>query len=330
MGSLKQAYERLEEAVGKWASVSNVVACSSGTAALHLALEALRLPLGSTVIVPDFTMVAVARAVSLAGLTPVFADCEESLCISDRTIRKVRGYRSAHAIIAVHTYGRPCDMTAIHALASENGIKVIEDLAEIHGVSPHPLTHAACWSFYKNKIVGGEEGGAVSFRGSKEADLARELRCLGFTAEHNFFHTPRGHNYRLANCLAEKVLESLEMFGDSFLRRRKVEEKYNRDCPREWNQPKRVSPWVYDFRLPGIDLYTLCRIVRSLNEAGIPARHGFKPMSAQREYETREGREVDEGVNPNAYAAAREVLYVPLDRTYPGVFETVKRVLAVS
>lgn len=78
-----ESYEKLEIVFSEFNQLDpkGMVACSSGTAALHLALEALELPRESDVIVPDFTMIACARSVSMAGLEPVFVDCEDKLLI---------------------------------------------------------------------------------------------------------------------------------------------------------------------------------------------------------------------------------------------------------
>lgn len=305
-----EAYRKLEVKIQSWSYVPHAVACSSGTAALHLALESLALSPGSRVIVPNFTMVACARAVTLAGLEPVFVDCDKDLNLNldgvDEACSKCDGIS---AIMAVHIYGRCCDMTGLHALANKYGLQVIEDLAEAHGVSPHPMTTAACWSFYKNKIVAGEEGGAVAFNDPGLADRARQLRCLGFTEAHDFQHIPRGHNYRLANSLAEIILRS---FSDWELKknldlRRTAEGLYNRYCPTEWKLPDRQSPWVYDLRIPGLTVELQNLIIRNINSYGLAARHGFKPMSSQPEYQGCYSYGGSEAVT-----ASREVIYLPL------------------
>lgn len=313
-----EVYEELEYEFGKWAQVDNVVACSSGTAALHLALEALRLPPGSEVIVPDFTMVACARAVTLAGLTPVFVDCDSRLNMDPDWVDEAISDET-RAILAVHTYGRQCDMGALGDLATKYDLLLIEDLAEAHGIRPSPETDAACWSFYRNKIVAGEEGGAVAFRDSSAAKRARCLRCLGFTESHDFTHLPRGHNYRLANALAFQILFNLRDVDKNVKKRRAVEAEYESACPAEWRMPERDAPWVYDFRIPGLKNLTQNRIVTNLQDCGVAARHGFKPMSLQDEYRA-EATSFGYG---KAYEAAREVIYLPLAnpavQEYPGV-----------
>lgn len=303
---LREPYQRLEVEFGRWARVSNVVGCSSGTAALHLALEALRLPPGSEVIVPTYTMIACARAVTLAGLVPVFVDCGDDLLLDPALLARALSHET-RAIMAVHVYGRRCDMDAIAELAGTAGLAVVEDLAEAHGVAPHPATDAACWSFFRNKIVAGEEGGAVAFRDAHHAHLARQLRCLGFTDAHDYQHTPRGHNYRLSNAHARLVLESLAVADANVFRRRQVEAAYERWCPREWRMPGRDAVWVYDVRVPGMTRPQQDSAVAALKSAGVQARHGFKPMSEQEEY--RECRKIG---GENAAQLSREVLYLPV------------------
>lgn len=327
-----QAYERLEKEFGEWAGVPNVVACSSGTAALHLALEALQLPSGSEVIVPDFTMIACARAVSLAGLVPVFVDCGRDLLVRPDLIRKAVG-PSTRAIMVVHVYGRRCDMEVIHKIAEEFDLYVIEDLAEAHGVRPHPRTFASCWSFYSNKIIGGQEGGAVALGLNVpeiDVEYVRKLRCLGFTDAHDFSHIPRGHNYRMSNLHAAYILDGA--FNINALRwakekatlgrnpnltsielRREDELKYNRHCIAEWRMPDRDAPWVYDLRIPGMTRERQHETVKALNDAGIKARHGFKPMSNQLEYcRCRKVLSLGEDGLSEAERASQEVIYLPL------------------
>jgi perosamine synthetase len=296
-----EPYRELEKKFGDWASAPNMVGCSSGTAALHLALESLDLSPGSEVIVPEFTMIACARAVTTAGLVPVFVDCTDDLLID---IDLVTGAITdkTEAIMPVHVYGRRCDMDAIVEIAKHQKLVVIEDMAEIHGVRPHHLSDAACWSFYKNKIVFGEEGGAVSFKNGGDANKARQLRSLGFTDSHNFLHIPRGMNYRLSNAHAQLILSSLESIEYNVNKRFMVETWYNELMPSSWKMPKRDAVWVYDLKLPGVNT---SQVVSELNDRGVAARLGFKPMSMQPEYQTKYH-------HLRAFGASQEIIYLPV------------------
>lgn len=326
-----ETYQKLEQ---DWASFNQLdpagmVACSSGTAALHLALEAFQLPQGSEVIVPDFTMIAVPRAVVMAGLAPVFVDCCDDLNMDHQLAQQaiMTQHPYLRAAILVHTYGRQIKwFPAKHRFAFN--LPVIEDLAEAHSVSPHPLTDAACWSFYKNKIIAGEEGGAVWFRDSNRAALARQLRSLGFTDAHDFTHVPRGHNYRMSNAHAALVLKSLRAAKHNIACRHALEYMLNEWCPKEWRMPTRNAPWVYDFRIPNMTSADQTKIVTALKASGIAARHAFKPMSHQ--YEFLKSKRIDTGKH-FAGVTAREVVYIPLDRaTRYGTdpFDTVREALS--
>lgn len=312
-----------------WAgSRSNVVACSSGTAALHLALEALHLPKGSSVVMPDLTMVACARAVHLADLHPVLVDCGEDLLMDLDGLYNAVKTPGTSAIMAVHVYGRRVDMDHVEtaAVCGPVPLAVVEDMAELHGVAPHPATDAACWSFYKNKVIRGEEGGAVVFRDPAHAAHARRLRSLGFTAEHDFHHEPHGHNYRMANLLAAPILASLAGLRETLAVRRQIEAEYEVECPPALRMPPRACPWVYDLRIPGISAGKQNEVVRALRGAGIEARHCFKPMSTLPEFlqcKQAGGRLCD--------VLAREVIYLPIEpgRTTTGevrrAFEVIRR-----
>lgn len=305
------AFVQLEKSLAQWPGTGGdryVTVCSSGTAALHLALETLNLPPGSEVILPDFTMIACARAVVKAGLIPVFVDCNPMNLLMRPELIEAAVTRRTEAIMAVHVYGRQCDMDSIHMIAANSDLAVIEDLAEAHGVPPHPNTDAACWSFYGNKIIGGEEGGAAAFLEESHAARAKKLRCLGFTDDHDYTHIPRGENYRLANSLANLILASLRRSGENIAKRRIVEGWYRSLCPFHWSLPRRDAVWVYDLRIPGMFKEEQKALVGALNAAGIAARYSFKPMSTQPEFINYKVI----GKEEQAARAAREVIYLPV------------------
>jgi perosamine synthetase len=311
------AHQRLEI---EWARANTLdpagmVACSSGSAALRLAFEVYRANdaprferTGWDCVMSDYTMVMCARAVKDAGMIPRFIDCDDRLNLQTASgtcpdgehtnaLEHACAPNRVGAILAVHHHGRRCDMDAVASCARWRGfVWVVEDLAEAHGIRPHPLTDAACWSFYANKIVAGEEGGAVWFRDPDHAALARQLRSCGFTPAHDYTHTPRGFNWRLADCLAEKVLESLGRYHDrapadgwgmrtgNKTMRRVIEGWYDYHCPAEWRMPAREAVWIYDLRIPGLTRDRMRDVVAALQAAGVAARYGFKPLSMQTEF----------------------------------------------
>lgn len=298
-----QPFEQLEHDFGEWSGFEpgQMVACASGTAALHLALEALDLPFGE-VLVPEFTMIACARAVTMAGLQPVFVDCGDDLNLNLELFHSSISLQTV-AAMPVHVYGRRCNMEEVTRLARKYRFVVIEDLAEAHGVVPHADSAAAAWSFYRNKIIAGEEGGMIAFRKREHANKARELRSLGFSSSHDFLHVPRGINARMSNVHAELILQSLKDAKENLERRALIEHWYDERIPSRCRMPKRDVCWVYDVRIENADTG---RIVDRLNSSGISARLGFKPMSMQPEYKRNYK-------NLKAYRASWQIIYLPVN-----------------
>jgi dTDP-4-amino-4,6-dideoxygalactose transaminase len=247
-------------------------------------------------------MIACARAATLTGLLTDFVDCDNRLLMDIETIDPTDLHE---AIMPVHIYGRRCNMSGVTDYASRHGLAVIEDMAEIHGIQPHRDTDAACWSFYRNKIIHGEEGGMVAFRNPDHAARARELRSCGFTDKHDFLHVPRGMNYRMSNLHAAAILPSLEAVESNLEKRRTVEGWYDAETPSGWQMPPRDVCWVYDVRIPGMSEKTQDRVIRELNGQGISARHAFKPMSRQPEY-------LGDYKGLNAHRLSAEVIYFPI------------------
>lgn len=319
-------HEQLEKEWAEWNGLDpvNMVACSSGTAALHLACEAGHVR-GKRVVIPDYTMVACARAAVLAGGRVDLADCMNERLTIDPDVAQARKKMTiaVGAIMAVHIYGRQCNMDDL-AQVSDAGYStwLIEDLAEAHGVKIHPRTDAACWSFYANKIVGGEEGGAVYFRDKESADHARCLRSLGFEYDgqggHDYTHIPFGHNYRMSTSHASLVLTSLRNYGLNVALRREQLKSFREATPDEMNRPWPEAPWVHDIDLPSNADRE--RVYAQFKNAGLPVRFGFKPMSKQREFRY---------MTPvTTELSWKRVLYVGLDPTVPAA-ETMRRAAVI-
>lgn len=328
-----EPYEKLECSWANWNQLdpAGMVACSSGTAALHLALEALQLPPSSKVICPDLTMIAVPRAITLAGLEPVFVDCDDTLNMDTRLVTDYCLQACPEAVMFVHTYGRQANVTDVDDFFSPmpGGIPAyIEDLAEAHGVKPHPQTDAACYSFYKNKIVHGEEGGAVWFKNPSHADRARQLRSLGFTAAHDFTHIPRGHNYRMSNVHATLILDSIGYANANLIDRWQQIERLDEACPEEWRMAAPYqAPWVYTIRVPGMTLEQQSNVVTALNDVGITARHCFKPCHLQQEYALCQMVSAGKPFQRRSWTASREVIYLALVPGRPRIDQIAFRII---
>lgn len=192
---------QFEQAFAQHVGRKHCIACSSGTAALHLALMALGVRLGDEVIVPDNTFIATAEAVSHCGAVPVFADIDgRDYCIDAGRIAAAVTARTK-AVIPVHLYGQSAEMDDILAVARQHGLKVIEDCAQSHaaeykGRKTGTFGDAAAFSFYPTKNLGAYGGGgAVLVDDDTEARTIHMLREHGSARKHH--HEMVGYNYRM-------------------------------------------------------------------------------------------------------------------------------------
>ncbi|WP_153394952.1 DegT/DnrJ/EryC1/StrS family aminotransferase [Ornithinicoccus halotolerans] len=165
------------------------VAVNSGTSGLHLGLIAAGIGPGDEVVVPSFTFAATANAVALTGARPVFADIEEdTFCLDPASVAQVVGDATA-AVMPVHLYGHPAEMTGLARLAEEHGLQLFEDAAQAHGASygDRPVGSFgsfAMFSLYPTKNMTSGEGGMVACADGELARGVRLLRNQGMEAQY--------------------------------------------------------------------------------------------------------------------------------------------------
>ena len=201
------------------------IACANGTIAMHLALATLGLEPGDEVIIPTFTMIATANAVTYCGAKPVLVDMEPNYWQMDVEQVAAKITPRTKAIIPVHIYGHPTDMDPLLELARDRGIAVIEDSAEAHGAEYKGrrcggLGDAAGFSFYGNKIITTGEGGMITTNNRDIAKLSWNLRDHAFSHERHFWHKFVGFNYRMTNLQAAVGLAQVEQM-DKFIENRR-------------------------------------------------------------------------------------------------------------
>jgi perosamine synthetase len=183
---------------------SHAVATSSGSTALHLAFAALGIEPGEEVIVPSFTFAPCADMVALAGASPVLVDSDPATFNITPAAVRAAVTPATRAVLAVHLYGHPCDLTGVAAVCREYGLALVEDCAQGLGA-----THAgrpvgsfgalACYSFYANKVITTGEGGMVTTDDDALATRLRWLRSHASTADedHPYARGALGFNYRM-------------------------------------------------------------------------------------------------------------------------------------
>ncbi|MER7988721.1 DegT/DnrJ/EryC1/StrS family aminotransferase [Streptomyces noursei] len=270
---------RFEQAFAEYNGSAHGVACSSGTTALTLALRALGVGPGDEVIVPEFTMVASAWAVTYTGATPVFVDCGDDLNIDVSRIEEKITSRTK-VLMPVHIYGRRCDMDALMDIAFQYNLKVVEDSAEAHGV--RPTGDIACYSLFANKIITAGEGGICLTDDPKLADQIAHLRAMAFTKDHSFLHKKVAYNYRITAMQAAVALAQTERLDEILELRRRIEKRYDEglaDVPGITLMPPRDVLWMYDLRAE-----RRAELQAFLADHSIETRLFFKPMSRQPMY----------------------------------------------
>lgn len=198
---LGEPVEAFERDFAAYCGTSQAISCGNGLDALRLILMGYGIGPGDEVILPAHTFIATALAVSATGAAPVFADVDDAtLLLTPAQIEPLLSTRTK-AIIAVHLYGRVCEMDPLRELARTHGLKLIEDAAQAHGAQYHrhrtgTLGDAAAFSFYPAKNLGAlGDGGAVTTNDGVLAERLRALRNYGSTRK--YYHEQQGMNSRL-------------------------------------------------------------------------------------------------------------------------------------
>ena len=308
--------EAFEAEFARESGVTHAVGVANGTDAIALILRALGIAPGAEVIVPAMTAAYTGLAVLMAGGRPVFADVTpDTLTIDPRSAASLVTPRTA-AIIAVHLYGHPADMTAIRGVGERHQLAVIEDSCQAHlaahaGAPVGTLGVAAAFSFYPTKNLGAlGDGGAILTNDSALAARVRRLRNGGQTDRYH--HEEAGVNSRLDEMQAAVLRARLPRLRGWTARRRHLAALYRSTLPPALPLPERDAGHVYHlFPIRSGDRDAL---QTHLRHDGIQTLiHYPVPLPHQRAFEG-----CASGDTPVAARAAREILSLPL---YPRLTE---------
>lgn len=235
--------ERFEQLVAARHQVRHVLACTSCTAALHLATLALQLGPGDEVIVPAFTWVTSAHSAEYVGARPVFVDIDLATFNIDPDALKAAITPRTKAILTVHLFGLAAPMDEISAIAKARGIAVIEDAAcamgtTYKGVPVGGLGDIGCFSFHPRKVVTTGEGGAVSTNRDDLAARVRSQRNHGATGLPDASLEPHGpwtmatfenlgFNLRLSDIQAAVGVAQMAKLERLLVERRRLGRRYS-------------------------------------------------------------------------------------------------------
>lgn len=298
------------------------IAVSNGTAALEVAAMALGIKEGDEVIMPTFTIISCAMAVTKLGAVPVLVDSDlKTFNMRTEEIEK-KITPKTKAILVVHLYGLPAEMDEILQLAEKYGLKVIEDAAEMHGQTYKgkpcgSFGDISTFSFYPNKHVTAGEGGMVVTDSEELAEKCRSLRNLCFRSDVRYVHDEISDNYRFTNLQAAVGLAQLERLKEFVAIKREMGRYYTERLkgveglilPVEKTDYAENIYWVYGVVLGEQVKLTSREIVKLLAEEGIGARTFFWCMHEQPVYQKAglfQGQSYQ-----NAEYLARKGFYIP-------------------
>ncbi|EHC08570.1 DegT/DnrJ/EryC1/StrS family aminotransferase [Fischerella thermalis] len=193
--------ESFEQQFAAYNGVNECVVCNSGTDALYLALRAFNIGADDEVITTPFTFIATSEVINAVGAKPVFVDIDATTFNLDLEQLAAAITPKTKAIIPVHLFGQPVDMTALMSIANTHNLIVIEDCAQSTGATWNSqrvgsIGHIGCFSFYPTKNLGGcGDGGAIT---TNDPEIAAKLRVLKEHGQKNrYIHEEIGVNSRL-------------------------------------------------------------------------------------------------------------------------------------
>lgn len=298
------------------------VAVCNGSAALDAAVAALDIRPGDEVILPTFTIISCAAAVSRLGGVPVVVDCDSDTWNMNVEDVESRITARTKAVMPVHIYGLPVDMDPLLEIAQRHNLRVIEDAAEMIGQTYHDkpcgsFGDISTFSFYPNKHVTTGEGGMIVTDDDALAERCRGLRNLAMKAPRRFVHDEIGWNFRMTNMQAAVGLAQLERLDEFVSRKRHIFEVYTRllsdipsiQLPVPCTSYATNINWVYGVVIADDADFDAEEAMKQLAARKVGTRPFFWPMHEQPVYR-KQGLFAGEH-HPNAERIARRGFYLP-------------------
>jgi len=331
--------KRFEEQFAGYLGCRHAVAVNSGTAALHLALDAVGIKEGDEVIVPTMTFAATAEVVFYLKAKPVLVDCRpDTLNIDPEQIENAITSKT-RAIIPVHFGGQPCEMDRILEIARQYKVKVIEDAAHALPASYRDKKVGAigditCFSFYATKTITTGEGGMATTENSEWAERMRMMSLHGishdawkrYTKEGSWYYEilHPGFKYNLTDIAAAIGIEQLKKCDEFRKAREKIAKIYDRSFAdlEEIQTPVRRSGTEHAWHLYVIELnldhlqITRNQFIDALREEQIGTSVHFIPLHLHPYYRDKFGYHPSDF--PNASSAFERIVSLPI---YPRMTE---------
>ena len=282
-----------EKQMANYVGRKYATACTSGTASIDIAVSALELQDGDEVILPSFTIISCAQALTKLGIKPVLVDCEYDTFNMKVEDIEAKINSNTKAIMMVHMYGLTVDVDLILDLAKKYNLKVIEDAAHAIGLTYKGLQcgsfgDISIFSFYPNKHITTGEGGMVLCNDAYLDERSKNLRNLFFSNQ-RFIHDEIGFNYRMTNLQAALGVAQLENIEQIVKKKRWIGETYNSllkdldmlNLPIKYTKYCENIYWVYAITLKDNYSKTAEQVMLKLKELEIGTRPFYYPMHKQ-------------------------------------------------
>lgn len=315
---VKKFEKEMSAAVGRQYGI----AVANGTAALEVAIQALEIGEGDEVIMPAFTIISCAMAVTKLRAVPVLVDSDPVTWNMNTDEIEAKITERTKAIMIVHLYGLPVEVDQVLALAHKYDLKVIEDAAEMHGQTYRgrpcgSFGDISTFSFYPNKHITTGEGGMVVTDDEELAERCRMLRNLCFRKDVRYVHDEISDNYRFTNLQAAVGLAQLERLGESIEKKRQMGRFYTErladikgiKLPVPKTEYADNIYWVFGIVLDRDIEFSNREIVKLLAAEGIGARTFFWCIHEQPVYQ-KQGLFKHEHFEHAEYLA-RKGFYIP-------------------
>ncbi|MDC1497065.1 DegT/DnrJ/EryC1/StrS family aminotransferase [Pelagibacteraceae bacterium] len=305
----------LEKELENFTSAKHVIACSSGTDALLLALMAIDIQPDDEVITTPFTWISTGEMIALLKAKPVFVDIEPDTYNIDVNLIEKAITKKTKAIMPVSLYGQPTDMDTIQAIADKYNLKVIIDGAQSFGSTYNGKTDSnlgdiSTTSFFPSKPLGCYgDGGAVFTNNEEYANKIKLLRVHG--QNKRYYHKYIGIGGRLDTIQAAVLLAKLSNFKKELNDRQKVADQYTEKLSKTFQtpiiKPNRTSAWAqYTLRVKNRDDLQL-----KLKDSGIPTSVFYPvPLNLQECFKYLNS---SHGDYPASDKASKEVLSIPMN-----------------
>src|SRR5436309_1030122 len=322
-----------ERKFAAYVGAPHAIAVVTGTAALHLALEAIGIQAGDEVLLPTTTFTATAEVVCYLGAKPVLVDVEPGTMNVDPADLARRITSRTKAIIPVHLAGVPCEMDEIQRLATQHGLRIVEDAAHslpasYHGTPIGALSEVTAFSFYATKTLTTGEGGMLTTSNDQVAERVRIMRLHGiereawkrYSGDGSWFYQvlEAGFKYNMTDIAAAMGLVQLGKCDELTAARQTVAERYTSafsgiaslQTP-ESHTDRKTSWHLYILRIHPEKLsIDRDRFISELKQRGIGTSVHFIPLHMHPFYQKRFGYKA--GDFPQAEAEYYRALSLPI------------------